>query len=188
VIVTEARPLSGFRALDLRAFGRVEVEMSDRESVEVEADDNVIGQVRTEVVGGRLVVGVASGTSLRNATLRVRVGAVALDDAVVEGATDLDVRGLAAARFGLAIRGSGDAALSGAVEDLRIDVDGSGGVRAVDLLAQRATVHVSGSGDVGLHAAQTLSATVDGSGDITYRGSPPSVTRSVNGSGDIEAD
>jgi hypothetical protein len=187
IIVTEARQLAGFSALDLAAFGRVDVEIADHESVEVETDDNVVGLVRTEVVGGRLVVTMADGTSLLNATLRVRVRAMALDDVIVHGSSDVEIRGLAASRFGLTMRGSGDAAVSGTVDDLRVDIRGSGDVRAVDLVAQQATVRSSGSGDVALHAVRSLDASVDGSGDVTYRGTPETVRRAVAGSGELEA-
>jgi hypothetical protein len=187
IVVTEARPVTGFRAVDLRAFGRVDIDLADHDSVEVEADDNVVGLVRTEVIDGRLLVAMADGTSLRNATLRIRIGAVALDDVVVDGSSDVEIRGLAAPRFDLVLAGSGDAGVSGAVDDLLVDVEGSGDVRAAELVAQRARVQLTGSGDVAVQAVQSLDAAIAGSGDVTYRGSPGSITRTVSGSGDIEA-
>jgi hypothetical protein len=44
---------------------------------------------------------------------------------------------------------------------------------------------VDGSGSARVQVTDRLSATVNGSGDITYTGNPPQVDRSTSGSGDI---
>jgi hypothetical protein len=71
---------------------------------------------------------------------------------------------------------------------LSIEVEGSGEVDAGALVAQRAAVSVSGSGDVVVHATESLDASIQGSGDIAYRGNPATVTRDVAGSGDVHPD
>lgn len=187
VIVTEARALSGFHAVELHGFGTVDIVRGALEGVQVEADDNVVPLVRTEVVGGRLVVGLVSGTSLRNATLRVHVQATVLDELVSDGSVDGKVTGLAGARFALKVRGSGDIELTGTSDELSVELDGSGDIDAGGLIAQRATVTIEGSGDVRVQATDTLDATIEGSGDITYLGTP-ALSTSISGSGDISAD
>lgn len=187
VIITEARALSGFHAVELHGFGTVDIVRGEQEGVQVEADDNVVPLVRTEVVGGRLIIGLVSGTSLRNATLRVSVQATTLDELATEGSVDATVTGLAGARFALSVRGSGDIELAGTSGDLSVDLDGSGDVDAGGLVAERATVRIEGSGDVRVQATSTLAATIDGSGDITYVGTP-ALSTNISGSGDISAD
>ncbi|MFN0029974.1 MAG: head GIN domain-containing protein [Acidimicrobiales bacterium] len=187
VIITEARALSGFHAVALHGFGTVDIVRGDQEGVQVEADDNVVPLVRTEVVGGRLIVGLVRGTSLRNATLRIHIQATTLDELVTDGSVDASVTGLAGTRFALKVRGSGDIDLAGTSEAFSVELDGSGDIDAGGLVAQRATVRIEGSGDVRVQATSTLDATIEGSGDLTYLGTP-ALSTNISGSGDVSAD
>jgi hypothetical protein len=187
VVVTENRPLTGFHAVEVHGAGAIDVRMSDHEAVDVETDDNMLPYIHTEVVDGRLVISLQSGMSFRDVTLKVHVQAVQLDAVTGAGAADIAVDGLAGAPLSLALQGSGDARLQGTTASLTIDVDGSADVDAAGLIAEAATVRVSGSGDVELHATTSLDASIQGSGDITYHGAPPTLVTDVAGSGDIEA-
>jgi len=83
------------------------------------------------------------------------------------------------------IGGSGEIVLSGTASHVNITVTGSGtaDIRAVH--APTAEARVTGSGEAIVYAAESLTATVSGSGDIIYHGDPVDVTRSVTGSGSI---
>jgi Putative auto-transporter adhesin, head GIN domain len=48
-------------------------------------------------------------------------------------------------------------------------------------------VRVFAAGDADVHATEKLTASVTGSGDIRYAGSPKKVDRNVKGSGSIES-
>jgi hypothetical protein len=63
-------------------------------------------------------------------------------------------------------------------------IDGSGDLDFGHVVAQSATVNLSGSGDADVHAVRTLAAVVSGSGDLSYAGNPQ-VTRRVSGPGDV---
>ena len=63
-------------------------------------------------------------------------------------------------------------------------MSGSAECNAAALTAKRATVSVSGSGDVTVNASETLDAKVSGSGSVHYLGSPK-LTKAVSGSGSI---
>lgn len=55
------------------------------------------------------------------------------------------------------------------------------------LIAREAEVKIMASGDVEVHAKEKLVASVYGSGEVRYAGSPASVSKTVRGSGSIEA-
>lgn len=74
--------------------------------------------------------------------------------------------------FDIEITGSGNAKAAGKVERLTVRVIGSGDVDATSLEARKARVRIAGSGDVALHATQELDVSIDGSGDVRYRGDP----------------
>lgn len=86
----------------------------------------------------------------------------------------------------VSIAGSGTAELRGTAETVAVEIAGSGTVEGLDLRTATATVDVAGSGDTHLHVTDRLSATLMGSGDVTYRGSPTTDT-SILGSGRVRA-
>jgi len=68
------------------------------------------------------------------------------------------------------------------VRQLTIDVSGSGRVELDPLPAERASVTITGSGNVVIAASQALDVHISGSGTITYHGDP-AVTQDITGSG-----
>jgi hypothetical protein len=83
------------------------------------------------------------------------------------------------------VTGSGEIDLIGNVENLEATVTGSGEIDAEKLIAQSATALVSGSGEIQVQAMNILEATIQGSGDINYIGTPGQLNKKVMGSGSI---
>lgn len=172
--------------------------------VVVEARSNIADLVEVVVEDGRLTLSVSEGYWTRKPVV-VHVTVPALDRIEVEGsghitgkgiwradALELAVRGsgdlelaVEARSVSASVAGSGDLTLRGSTEELNATVKGSGDIAAKELTSRRATVSVEGSGDIAVHATEHLAATVHGSGDVRYAGTPATVERNVNGSGDI---
>nr|MCU0492230.1 DUF2807 domain-containing protein [Chloroflexaceae bacterium] len=68
---------------------------------------------------------------------------------------------------------------------LSVTIEGLGQFRGDQFTSQRATVNVKGSGNVYVRAEESLNATVEGLGSITYYGNPR-VTPVVSGAGSIK--
>lgn len=83
------------------------------------------------------------------------------------------------------LKGSGDILLSGKTTELDLNLVGSGDINGKDLVADKATVKVSGSGDVKVNSRKQLLASVVGSGAIHYKEKPESLDKTVKGSGSI---
>ena len=105
----------------------------------------------------------------------------------VVGSGDIKLATVLADQVKVSIRGSGDVLMSGRADKIGIEIAGSGDVNARDLVARDVEVKIAASGDARVHATDKLTATVMGSGDIRYTGSPKQVDRTVRGSGSIEA-
>ena len=84
------------------------------------------------------------------------------------------------------MEGSGDIELKGNVDTLKADIVGSGDLEAKKLKANKATLSVSGSGDMDVFVSQELSATISGSGDVTISGNPQKRDTKIRGSGDVK--
>ncbi len=105
----------------------------------------------------------------------------------VMGSGDGDVL-LPLGRLRITIQGSGDVDALEARE-LDVTISGSGDV-SVERVTEQAVVAVSGSGDVTLASGtlSTLQASVNGSGDIDAHVTAATAILSVHGSGDITVD
>ena len=108
-------------------------------------------------------------------------------EARVHGSGDIRLPSLRATTVTISIKGSGDVAVAGDADRVDIEVMGSGDVRSRKLIAREASVKIMASGDVDVYAREKLTASIFGSGDIRYAGSPTDISRTVRGSGSIEA-
>jgi Putative auto-transporter adhesin, head GIN domain len=184
VAATQARDLPSFAAVDLAGASNVAVHVGDEQGVVVRADDNLIKLVTTEVREGELVIA-TSGSFTTKSPMRVDVTVPTLDAVTLSGGGTLSVVAVHANRFTARLPGSGILRVSGAVDRLDATLQGSGDLQLENLLARNATVGVSGSGRLQVHATGTLEATLSGSGAIFYSGNPTRVVQNVTGSGVI---
>ena len=73
-VETETRQVSGFTGIDLAGSGEVTIEQGDAESLTIEADDNVLPELTSEVSDSVLTLGTKPGTTVRTLNpIRYRV-------------------------------------------------------------------------------------------------------------------
>ena len=119
-------------------------------------------------------------------TSTTRGGALSdLTSARLAGAGSFDLRGLGAAEFGLQAAGAGLVRLSGAVETVKLEVSGAADIQAKRLVAQHATLKVTGSGTMDVTVRDSVHATSAGAGVITIHGQPSKVEQNAVGAGEI---
>jgi Putative auto-transporter adhesin, head GIN domain len=183
-ITTEDRAVGKFTAIRLSGIGHLVIERADAESLSVTVDDNLVPLFTSEVTDGTLYLSVVNGKRPSRApTYKVTVSD--LREVGVSGSGRIEATKLDGAILLLSISGSASAKAAGRVDSLTLSISGSGSLDAAGLKVKRATVAVSGSGDVTVNASDELDARVSGSGDIRYIGSPRLTSR-VSGSGSIE--
>jgi hypothetical protein len=152
--------------------------------VEVTTDDNLLIDVKTEIKNNVLIIH-PEGNISPTKGIRVDVRMKAMSSAHLTGSGNINVTGITGESFAASITGSGDVRLIGAAQSAEFSVTGSGDIQAEALDVARASARITGSGDITLKASESADLKVTGSGDITVLGQPPSLKRSVTGSGDI---
>jgi hypothetical protein len=70
------------------------------------------------------------------------------------------------------ISGSGKINVTGSGKDANMSILGSGNFNGIDFDCNTANIHISGSGNVFLCAAEYINANISGSGSVKYRGNP----------------
>jgi Putative auto-transporter adhesin, head GIN domain len=110
----------------------------------------------------------------------------ALTKVAVSGSGNINVTGVKATDFGIAVSGSGDVTASGSCTNLRSSISGSGDVDASGLKCASATTSIAGSGDSKVFASQNATVSIAGSGDVRVDGVPKtSCAITIAGSGDV---
>jgi hypothetical protein len=184
VAKTEPRDVEKFDELSLMGGMDAVVTIGDRQSVSIEADDNVLPIIETKVEDGKLIVQPTESYNPKT-PVKLTITVTQIRGVSVNGSGDVDVDGLnGASSFAVAINGSGDVTAKGSADSVSVAVRGSGDVKLQDLQAKNGKVAVAGSGDVTVNASDKLDVSVAGSGDVKYVGSPK-LTKSIAGSGSV---
>jgi hypothetical protein len=183
-VVAESRDVSGFSEIVLTGSGDVFVTVDGTESLRIEAEDNIMPVLTTEVRNGRLELGAESAISPTQG-ITYTISAAALNEVVVSGSGVVVVAGIDEESFAVTINGSGNVEPSGSTNDLAVTVSGSGNYRGEELVAAISEVTVSGSGNAFVNVTDVLDVTISGSGNVGYIGDPE-VSSSISGSGDLD--
>jgi hypothetical protein len=203
-VVTEPREVAGFDRVSVSGAGELTVVQGDEESLTIEADDNLLPLITSEVHHGALSLGPRNVNLHPTRTIVYRlkvknlrgvdvsgsvhgdVGTLKTDrlDLNISGSGRLNVEHLDAEALSARISGSGNTSASGRADKQQISISGSGNHQARDLKCARADAHISGSGDAEVWVTESLGASISGSGRVAYRGNP-SVDAHVSGSGRV---
>lgn len=175
-------------------------------SVRVEADENLLPYIITELRDNWLEIKLENNISIKSQNdVKIYITTPSLTNISVAGSGDVTATGdfdsgkkaaysiagsgditmvVNAPRVEADIAGSGNLKLTGMTRDLDVKIAGSGNFEGNDLKAENAKVKIAGSDDVFLFADVNLDAKVVGSGSVKYRGNA-TVNRKVVGSGSI---
>ena len=153
-IAQEERAVGDFRGVELATIGTLHIEVGERESLRIQAEDNLLPYFQTTVRGETLVIDVQNGINLRTTrpvdyTLTV---------------VDLE---------SIALSSSGNAEAPDLESKLfTVQVSSSGGLKMGDLTCDTFRVTISSSGDVsvGQVNGQRLEAELGSSGGLTVAG------------------
>jgi hypothetical protein len=185
-IVSQERSVESFRGIRIDGFGKVHITQGPSQTLRVDADDNVIEQVTTSVVGGTLLLDVEKKTSYANVTIEVFVTVPDIEMLEIAGAGEFGTESpIQVETLVCNLAGAGTIRLSGSADSLEVRIGGSGDIRCFDLTARTCRAAISGMGTCEVYVTGSLDAVITGMGDIVYDGNPESVTRKVTGMGSI---
>jgi hypothetical protein len=179
---TEARPHSGFDAVELSGALRAEIANAAEYRVEVSGDDNLVPLVITELEGKTLKIDIRK--SVRpSLPLLVRIAAPRIGAISATGANRVALQGLKTDNLALNVSGAARVAGNGSVGTLGLAVSGNADIELDQLAAEGVTVTVTGSAKVDVAASRSLAVAISGAATVTYRGDPANVTQDISGAG-----
>jgi Putative auto-transporter adhesin, head GIN domain len=181
----ESRDVGGFSTIELLGSGDVIIEQDGTESLSIEAEDNLLPDLTSDVSNGTLRLGTVDGVSL-DPTLAItyRVTVKDLSGLQLSGSGSVTAAGITTPAISIDISGSGDVNIDGTADDQTVTISGSGNYRAGDLATLTSSAAISGSGNVSVDVRDAFEAEIDGSGNVTYTGSPQ-ISQDISGSGEL---
>ncbi|MBK8567209.1 MAG: DUF2807 domain-containing protein [Saprospiraceae bacterium] len=202
--VTKTLDIANFDGLKLAIAADVYIKQGGTQSVKIEAQQNIIDNLRKEVKDGKWKIGFDKNVR-KHETIKIWVVVPSIDELSVSGSGSIVGEGkfsnlgdLALAISGsgnvkldadsknltVTISGSGDMVLKGSTGETTMAISGSGNIAAFDLNSLTCTVKISGSGDSSVNVSESLEVAIAGSGDVYYKGKP-SVRSKISGSGEV---
>lgn len=183
---TETRTLSSLREVEVSGDIPLTITNGATTSIQLEGYENLLPYVETTVEGSRLKLRYRSNTSISNSNLRAILQTPALEQVLVSGSATVRVepRTGTLPYFRADVSGSGEIILPAMdIDRTQWFISGSGDIRGQLTRMREAQVTISGSGKAYLTVQQKLDASISGSGELHYWGTPTQVTSSVSGSG-----
>ena len=183
-LASEPREPGSFNGVDVSGVFQVEIALGKEFGIEVEADDNLLPLIKTEVRDGILNIESDSRISSGN-PMRVKISAPDLENVESSGASKVSVSGLNNSLFKIETSGASKVRIEGETANLTIDVSGASHVDAENLKTENATVGASGASHVSVFVSGRLTAESSGASKIVYAGNPKNVEKNSSGAASV---
>jgi hypothetical protein len=208
-IVTVELDLDDFNAIEAAGAFDIYISQGETQFVEARGHENIIERLKTYVSGDTWKAELENEICYTDYELALYIQVPNIDEIRISGSSDVTVEDfvgqeslelvisgsgdvelnefLDCKRFDIRISGSGDIDCRGEfdqLEELEIDITGSGNFKGYNARTDHCDINISGSGDCKVYVNERLDIRISGSGDIHYKGNPI-ITTDITGSGDI---
>lgn len=205
-VISESRAVSNFHGVVLAGIGELNITQGDTEALTIQAEDNLMPLLTSEVKDGVLTIGAKPGleatsffpTKPVKYDLRVKnLDSIQLSGAGsilapslkgdtltlgTSGAGNVNLNQLDVKQLKTTLSGAGSMTVAGQGDTQTATVSGLGSYNAGDFKTNTTDVTLTGAGSATVWAQQTLNGKISGAGGINYYGSPQ-VTSSITGVG-----
>lgn len=204
-VVKEKRDVTSFSGIDVGGAFKVYLTQGSSEKLEIEADENLLPIIKTEVKGGTLYI--STKEDIRDSeALNIYLTFKEMHEIDVSGACDLsgedkftfndlemDCSGasnidlkITANSLELDCSGASNITLYGSAQKVEMDVSGASHFDAYDLEVEDFEIEVSGAAGAKIFVTGELSANVSGAAHLKYKGDARIVHHDVSGAGSMK--
>lgn len=207
-VQTETRnTVKNFTAIKASSGIKVYLTQDKAYAVKVEADENLLDIIRTEVKGGELHIYPEKNIG-RAKSKKVYVSSPEISAITSSSGSDVHVENILKAdnlelksTSGSALRleteadritcrasSGADITLKGSANTLTVRASSGSRIKARDLQTARCDAEASSGGNISVYVSQDLTASASSGGDIRYSGNPESVSTGKSVSGSVRKD
>jgi Putative auto-transporter adhesin, head GIN domain len=186
IIKTESRSVTGFSSINFKSEGKVTVQQTGKESITINAENNLLPLLETRVTDHILHLGTVNNVDI-NPTKPIEfiMEVKSLESFNMTGVGSIEAKGIQGKQLTIALTGVGNMTIEGSADSLDLHLNGVGSYRGDRFKTKQATVNSDGIGSAVLNVSDQLDASVSGVGSVEYIGSPK-VQKSGRGMGNIK--
>jgi hypothetical protein len=169
----EVRGLEEVRGVSNATIGDLYIEIGEETSLRIEAEDNLLDHIETEVRGDVLHIETERGVNLRpRDAIEFYLTIPSLESLSVSGTGSAEAPDLESKRFSATVSGTGDVQIESLdVNTAELEITGTGDVEIDRLQGARLEVKISGTGKVTIEEGRVERQEVDLSGSGRYEAS-----------------
>ena len=198
------KPADGVTRLVFKTSGDLSVRVGTEEKLTIEAEPKVLAQMDVGIKGGTMTLA-SKGSFKTDKGLKFTLtlkslrglksdgsGNIVVDgfsgndiDVEAGGSGDIKLKNIKPGKLQIAMPGSGNIEVAGSGKSMVARIVGSGEIDALKFNAQAVEASIEGSGNIKVHADDSLKAVIGGAGNIEYQGKAK-VTQSITGAGSVD--
>ncbi|MCB1025919.1 MAG: DUF2807 domain-containing protein [Acidobacteria bacterium] len=180
-LVTEQRDLKGFTGIDVSGAAlQVEITAQKEYSVVIEADDNLMPLIKTEINGRTLQISTKKSFRTKN-RIKVKISAPNIDSIENSGVTYVSLTNLSTDSLKIDSSGASKVKVEGTAKNLKVDISGASHLEASGLITNEANVESSGASSSKINVKDRLIADISGASSLKYKGNPENVVKHSSG-------
>jgi hypothetical protein len=204
-VIRQERHVSSFNAIDVSGAFDVYLSQGSTQSVIVEADDNLMNLIKTEVKGNTLEI--SNKEPIGHAkSLKIYLTVTDLKEIQLSGAVNIQTQTkLKVDDLSIDVSGATDSKMDFDVQKLKVDCSGgsklhfsgsaivasfdvSGAVDlfAFDMVTEKMDLGISGAGKAEVNVTKEFNADISGAASVRYKGNPEKISQDVSGAGSIK--
>jgi len=186
----ETRPVSGFTGIDASSVFNITITKSDRESLTIEADNEVMQYVRSEVRDGVLRLYLDNNKNVNNVKiLKASVAMKNLDKVTLSGACNLTANDLFTPdKFKAGCSGASNLTVNMTTNQLSIETSGASKIQINANVSGDANFDASGASNIkGKLKANNVSFGSSGSCSVELTGSATDIKIDASGTSKLDA-
>ena len=181
---SEMRNVSDFKKIEAGGAVNLVIDAQKEFSVEIEADDNLLPLIKTEVSGDTLKITTEEKVSPKT-RISVKISMPELASLNVSGASKADVANVKTDSLELEASGASKINVSGEAVKLKSEANGASGIDAENLIVTDADVTASGASKTTVSATNDLKADASGASNIYYVGEPKNIAPKSSGASSV---
>ena len=204
-VIRQERKVTSFNGIEVSGAFDVKLTQGTPNSVIVEADDNLMDLIRTDVRGSILVIDNKKPIS-HSKSLKIFITFTELKTIDLSGAVDVESEGkltlqelaisgsgasdakldLDVQRLGIDCSGGSKLKLTGTAKDVEVDASGAVDLFAYDFPAENYKLSISGAGKAEINVSKNLNVDISGAASVHYKGNPTSMYQDISGAGSVK--
>ncbi len=172
-VVTQSRSVSGFNGVSIAgAVSKLIIEQTGFESLAITAHEDILPLLRSEVVGGLLVLGPLPGANIDSSHIVYELTVRDLNEVSAAGVSTVELRRIDTPFLDVDLAGVAGMTSAGTADEQRINVVGVSNYQAAELRSRVVRINASGVSSATLRVSERLDVNVGRISTVRYFGTP----------------